>query len=389
MTATDFMGTTSDPVMVSILKKGAPAPLLTFSPSSLSIFRDESALAKVVATFSECPVEKGKLIFTWKKHSETSSSDPVDSSIFQNTGAQLFVPSKTLSADARYNIEVTAHMENDPSKSSTGVFTINVNPRPLVASIRGGASISATTFRNLVLDARDSMDPDFIGKIDQEIEFEWSCQIQEGGVFSPCRERSGNEIAFSGGAVQTILTSDLFPTRADPYVFSVRVSKGSRTPAVFSIPVTVTEVNIPDVAVGSMSGQMQSDGTVKINPGDQLLVHGRCAVDAGASDTTMTLHWTFDPPIDNVFEIIPDDALTNDYERGETLLVADSQDQPAFMAGSSYVVRLLCTDADGVPAESELELSINVSSTRARERALSPALPPAHISFSMRARALT
>lgn len=356
------MGATSDPVIVFVIKKGAPAPLLTFSPPTLSIFRDQAALAKVIATFSKCPVEKGKLIFQWTKETESGSSTPIDASVFGQTGAQLYIAPGTLAADVSYRIGVTAYLENDPSKTSQGVFSIEVLPRPLVASIRGGAAIAATTRRDLVLDARDSLDPDYTGEYDADLEFAWSCSIMEGGMASPCRRKDGSEIAFSHVAMETITTSDLFPTGADPYVFSVRVSKidsvgGSfRTPAVFSMPVTLTDVKIPDVSVGSMSGEMQADGTVKINPGDQLVVAGQCTVDANASDISMTLEWTFDPPI-GAFEIIP--GVTGN-EKRETLFVAESQDQPAFVAGAFYTVKMSCRDAQEAAAESELQLVINV-----------------------------
>jgi len=357
VTATDFMGTTSDPVIIFVLKKSAPAPLLTFSPPTLSIFRDQAALAKVIATFSNCPVEKGKLIFKWTKETESGSSTPIDVSIFDQTGAQLYIAPGTLVADVSYRIGVTAYLENDPSKTSQGVFSIEVLPRALVASIRGGALIAATTFRDLVLDARDSMDPDYTGEDDDaDLEFEWSCTIMEGGIASPCRRKDGSEIAFSHAAMETIPTSDLFPTEADPYVFSVQVSKGLRTPAVFSMPVTLTVRKIPDVTVGSMSGEMQADGSVKINPADQLVVVGHCTVDAG---TTMTLQWTFDPPI-VAFETIPDETMTGSNDKAESLFVAESQDQPAFIAGASYSVKLKCVDEYGEDAVSELALVINV-----------------------------
>ena len=153
--ATDFMGTSSEPFVHVVVKKAAPAPLLTFSPPSLSIFRDESALAKVIATFSKCPVDKGKLVFAWSLLSASEDST-VNAEVFDANGAQLLIPSNVLTAGSTYTLAVTAFMDSDSSKTSQGEFQIHVMRRPLQAVIRGGAGIAATTVRPLQLDASDS-----------------------------------------------------------------------------------------------------------------------------------------------------------------------------------------------------------------------------------------
>jgi len=289
VTATDFLGATSDQVVFPILKMSSAAPKLTFMPSTLSLFRDQTVMVKVVAEFSECPIEKGSLVFKWSLESYLSGTvteSTGDVSVFEAAGSQLWVPGGVLDAGATYALAVNAYMDNDPSKSqaSAGTFSVQVKKRNLVASIRGGAAISASTMRDLVLDASDSIDPDFAGESGQadDLHFAWTCSITEDGeVFNPCRTKAGAQLHLGAQAIVTLGSNDLsamYPTAEYPYLFEVKVFKGSMMSQSFTMPVTLTEVAIPAVSIRSDSGERLLDGGIKVNAQDQLVVHGSCSV---------------------------------------------------------------------------------------------------------------
>ena len=74
----------------------------------------------------------------------------------------------------------------------------------------------------------------------------------DGGIPSACRYKDGTLVVLDNKAMPTVLqTNLLFPTGEFPYVFAVSVAKGDRTPVTFQLPVTLTELAIPDVAVTS------------------------------------------------------------------------------------------------------------------------------------------
>jgi len=307
VTATDFLGATSDQVVFPILKMSSAAPKLTFMPSTLSRFRDQTVMVKVVAEFSECPIEKGSLVFEWSLESYLSGTvteSTGDVSVFEATGSQLWVPGGVLDAGATYALSVNAYMDNDPSKSSAGTFSVQVKKRNLVASIRGGAAISASTMRDLVLDASDSIDPDFAGESGQadDLHFAWTCSITEDGeVFNPCRTKAGAQLHLGAQAIVTLGSNDLsamYPTAEYPYLFKVKVFKGSMMSQSFTMPVTLTEVAIPAVSIRSDSGERLLDGGIKVNAQDQLVVHGSCSVmSSGAEGEGMKLTWKFSPDL--------------------------------------------------------------------------------------------
>ena len=63
--AVDFFGTSSAPQKLSVLKKSSAAPLILFSPSSVSVVRDQALQLAGVAQFSSCPIARNKLHFRW------------------------------------------------------------------------------------------------------------------------------------------------------------------------------------------------------------------------------------------------------------------------------------------------------------------------------------
>jgi hypothetical protein len=369
VTATDFLGTTSDPVILSVLKMSSAAPKLTFDPptNTLEVFREEDVLVKVVAEFSKCPIDKGSLVFEWTLASRSfirSTGDDVfstDASVFQAVGSQLLIPGGILDAAAQYTFAVNAYMQNDPSKTSQGAFTMEVRKHELVASIRGGAGISASTTRALVLDASDSMDPDFTGTgQDELLSFEWSCSIMEAGLANPCRNKVGAQLTLSDQSIVTLSSADLanlYPTGAYPYVFKVEVSKGQMTPQTFEMPVTLVETPIPAVAISSPSGKRQPDGSIRINPYDFLVLYGACTV--SEEDYVAERAWTFFPAVDqSVLETILDEGA-DVTSKSDALLIEPGED--TFLGGSTYTAEFRCTAGNGESAVATFSISVNAA----------------------------
>jgi hypothetical protein len=358
--AINFLGVSSAPVVFPVLKKSSPAPLLSFVPPTLSMFRDESSLVKVVATFSKCPIEKGKLMFSWSLMSGPLGST-VDPEIFSVSGSQLFVPSGVLEAGHTYILRVNAYMDNDPMKTTKGDYKILVKYKPLLAMIKGGSSISASTTRSLVLDSSGSADPDFSGEKDAGLQFAWSCSIQNGKSADICRTKDGAKLIMPSTAVVELSANTLdnmYPTFGDPYVFTVTVEKGSKIPVTFSMPVSLTQAAIPAVSIEAGSGERLLGGRIRINPADQLIVFGECSVIREDLAVDLTTTWRFEPAIDaGVYDIISEKGKAIVSRKRETLVVR--ADTGAFSPGSSYLVKFNCTDVTGESTTAEISLAIN------------------------------
>ena len=335
--ATDFLGMTSDTVVMSVLKVSSAAPKLTFDPptNQLKKFREESVMVKVVAEFSKCPIEKGSLVFEWSLESRaflmaTGAKFTTDASVFETVGSQLLISGGKLDASAEYTLSVNAYMDNDPSKTTQGSFTFEIKKRDLVASIRGGKEISGSTTRDLVLDASDSADPDYTGgaDIDPELNFAWSCTIVEAGILVPCRSKDGALLTLPGDPMVTLTPEDLenlYPTADYPYVFEVQVTKGQMTPQSFQMPVTLVETPIPAVSIGSPSGSRQSDGSILVSSQDLLVLYGTCSVGKGSEISLR--EWNFAPTIDeSALMVIADESGVEVTSKYDTLLVDPGPD---------------------------------------------------------------
>jgi len=118
VTARDFLGATSNLLVYPVFKTSSPAPKLTFFPSRLSVYRDETVMVKVVAEFSKCLDKAGALVFDWGLESRSFLRAPGSNfasaeSVFEVTGSQLFVPAGVLDADTTYKLAVNAHVAKD------------------------------------------------------------------------------------------------------------------------------------------------------------------------------------------------------------------------------------------------------------------------------------
>jgi len=249
-------------------------------------------------------------------------------------------------------------MDNDPSISSVGTFSIDVKKHELAASIRGGATISASTTRELVLDASDSADPDVDGQ-DDDLKFAWTCSIVDGGVSNPCRDKDGVQLVLLDQKNVTLSAGDLskmHPTAANPYIFKVDITKLQMTPKSFQMPVTLTTAAIPAVSIGSDSGEGLPGGGTRINANDQVVMSGACSV-ITEDLAPMTLDWTFVPDVPaSSLLFITDESAPVISTREQLIIAAGSG---AFFAGSSYVVEISCTDSKGAVSAAQYNLVVN------------------------------
>ena len=143
--------------------------------------------------FSSCPVAKSKLVFQWSLQSAPANST-VDAGMFSITSSQLYIPSGRLEPGSTYSLSVKAFLSDDPSKQSQVSYEVHVKRRALVAHVRGGKSLAASTSRQLVLDASGSKDPDVDG-VDNALQFVWTCSIaDQQGFIDACRFKNGTAI---------------------------------------------------------------------------------------------------------------------------------------------------------------------------------------------------
>ena len=361
--AINFLGARSAPFIFKVTKRGSPAPQLTFSPPMLAIYNDQSAIVKAMAEFSTCPVAKGHLHFRWALFS-ASQGHSTDPSIFDKTGSQILVSGGYLEAGVIYRLKIQVILADDPSKVSENFYTVVVKSRPLFATIKGGSEISATNHRDLVLDASGSLDPDFLrADADVGLRFSWSCTMNDGELVLPCQDKDGTQLSsfLPSQPVVTLSSSvlqNMFPTTSvgGAYNFKVQVSKQSKVAAYFTMPVTLSVDSIPAVEIRISKGVQQSDRSVKVNPSDQVVVHGQCQMDEGESAAYLTMQWKFDPGLGSTYEVLS--AESKDLStRAETLIVSAGTN--SLIPGGSYRIMLVCSDATDVMAESSVRISVN------------------------------
>ena len=376
VTATNFLGV-SEQVGFSVLKRGFPTPLLTFDPPSFSTTRDQDVLISVQASFSQCPTPRNRLKFLWRLDRTEHCNSQVDISIFESTTSQLYIPADLLNSGCRYVLVVEVYMENERGSRSESIYTLDVVSRPLVAKIAGGTEILASKARELVLDASASMDPDFNGDVDADLQFAWSCSVTESvtdltsplsrGVSNVCLDMNGVDIVryltSSGQHNQSrvVLRTHVLQKLAasdKPYLFEVRVAKGSRTPSTFQMPVVLVDKAIPSAAIQMETGWFTEHGGLKINPNQQLVLTGHCSLTAPTySDQQGTaLKWNFDPPVAK-WTTIKEDNVANATHLRETIVLEENAQ--ALVAGTTYEVELECVELPGSTAKSVMRLSVN------------------------------
>ena len=165
-------------------------------------------------------------------------------------------------------------MQSDPSISSRGTYSITVDSLPLSARVSGATQVS--NLESFVLDGSTSKDLDLAdGLADEGLSFSWRCTLIDGKTTDVCRDNTGGELALTNTPSITVAAGKLLATGTNPYVFTLTVSKGSKAPSAFSVPVTVLNRFVPKVTITIMSiHRVKSDGSTQINAGDKLILEG-------------------------------------------------------------------------------------------------------------------
>jgi hypothetical protein len=107
----------------------------------------------------------------------------------------------------------------------------------------------------------------------QGLSYEWSCVVFGGSIDIACRSNvNGSAIAIPS-TVDVSLAAGELAASDFPYRFTVLVSKGTRSPASFTIPVTVKSIALPAMALTATTidgGRQLSDGTVYLNSNGKI-----------------------------------------------------------------------------------------------------------------------
>ena len=109
---------------------------------------------------------------------------------------------------------------------------------PLTAVISGGTSKTVAYSSPIELDASGSRDPDVSATADQGLTYTWTCR-QPASADPTCRSITDLTPVVLGSTAAITVPAFTLAASANPYEFTVTVSKGTRSPVTFTLPVTV------------------------------------------------------------------------------------------------------------------------------------------------------
>ena len=106
--------------------------------------------------------------------------------------------------------------------------------------MRDDALLTLKCWWQFVLDASPSFDPDFVpetaGEVDTALTVAWECVVELSGRRQSCSDKNGSPLVLPQNPILTIASETLAPLDA-AYQFTVTVSKASRIPRAFTMPV--------------------------------------------------------------------------------------------------------------------------------------------------------
>ncbi len=355
--AVDFLGSSTSQIVVKVFKQGSPAPQVQFNPPSLSITRNKPVLVRGQAVFSSCPVDQGRLSFTWRLISGPANFPAA------SLGAvipQIYVPPGTLTAGSTYVLGLRVGNAGDSSQVSEGRFVLQVGNQLLVASIEGGSRRFVSFSSELILSAARSFDPDVSGsgtllESNQSMSFSWECSVTEDSLRSPCRTRLGTLLAMPEQARIEIVGGVLNPLDV-PYEFTATVAKRGRAPSSASMQVHVAADLKPAVSIMSSCIRAEFDQRPCCAvPGGALITNmDSRLIFTGSSDLpNTTFEWALSPAFD------PLDITATPLGKSSMVFVFQGS-AAVFVPGNSYTVQLLGYGIDSrVPGRGEQSLMVN------------------------------
>jgi len=339
--ATDFLGKSSDPVLITIFKSSKAVPALAFSPPSASSYVDQSVFIKGEAMFSPCATEQVDLIFDWSQ-----TAGPAVPASYLRTGLpQIVFPKNVLQAGATYVFRLRATMSNDLSLSVRSSFTLKMLHRPLLAIIDGGSSKTNSRYLPLVLSGANSRDLDLGTSVPQGLTYTWTCSYLNGAISTACRnETTGSPLTFPSTATVT-MPIRTFLSQDQPYTMRLTVSKAGRSPVFFEMPVYIVEEIIPSISFVVADGGTQQGSSLRLNSDQRLVLQAN-------SDLPGTVYdWSLSPYV-NLTEpgIAPFGVISSTF----ILQGTDS----TFVTGASYVLTVLGSVGSGTGIAT-LQIEIN------------------------------
>jgi len=358
VTAVDFLGG-STTVMHDVTKLESAAPQLSFSPQVVNTYWDKSVFVRANTVFSSCPIEEANMVFEWSQ----ATGPTLDAGLFNTTTSQLLLAPYSLSPGSVYIIQLSVTMDGDSTKTSSSFFTIIVGSRDLVALIAGGSELMNSAAADLVLDASGSIDGDAPAGGDQGLEYEWSCSFDSSPGNSgnaqgrgssnsrfnrdACFDTNDNELDLAEITTPTLtIAAGTLPASNDnPYEFTVKVRKGSKTPATFTMPVWMSDQPIPSVAITPGFGTPQSDGSIRVNRGLGLVLYGDCSNDAGA------MQWSSEPRLE--------EGAGDFMPFGTTSSTFKLDPGSGAVSAAEYILTLTCTDEDDNVGSSSMVIKLN------------------------------
>ena len=287
--ATDFLGGVSDVVTAEVTKSSFPIPQVVFTPPSVSITRNEEALALAEAFFSSCPVDDtSSLSFAWEQTSGPSQIPGISAT----TIPQLRIAPNVLEAGGVYKLKLTVSMPG--IASSSGELVISAGYQTLFATISGGSGIVASSSSPTSLSALGSRDPEVPAGEPQNLAYSWRCSMFDGFRASACRDSTGKLLDLSSSTPGLVtVPSGLVPTQEQPYLFTVTVSKDTRL-AEYSMPVTVVGASFSPVQLEVVQGAKQrADGVFVANSGRKLVFRAL----SSATTAPTFFSWSVEPPL--------------------------------------------------------------------------------------------
>ena len=235
--ALDFLGTSTQTVVVSVFKQSLPAPQVQFDPPLVSITRNQPVFIRGQAVFSSCPVDQGQLRFSWRV---IYGPPNFPASSLNVRIPQIFVPANSLAAGATYILGLKVLNAADPSQVSEGQVVIRVGYQLLFATIDGGSNLVVPSSSKFALSAARSFDPDDTasGNTGQLLNFSWQCTVMDDSVMQLCTSIDGSVLKLPARAYFEFSGNMLNPSDT-PYVFTVSVAKTGHALATASVPVFV------------------------------------------------------------------------------------------------------------------------------------------------------
>jgi hypothetical protein len=355
--ATDFLGSSTDKVVMNVFKQAVPAPQVQFSPTSLFITRDQPVFVRGQAAFSSCPVDQNELTFSWRLVLGLSD---FPSSSLNSKIPQIYVPPGKLTAGSIYVLGLQVRNARDASQSSEGQFVLQVGYQLLVAIIDGGSHLVVSSDTMFTLSAANSYDPDAgSNSKDQNgnisLGFSWQCTVSDGLLTRPCRDLQGATLNLGNAAQVKILGNTLAPVDA-PYVFTVTITKLGRAPATASMPVYIVADSRATVTIASQCIRADFD-----QRGCCVLANGAIFANTNSklnflaiSDRPNTTYaWTLLPSV----SVLDVSAAPLGYSTSIFLIQGAIG---VFVAGNTYTVRVLGYGyGAAMPGEAQQTLTIN------------------------------